>query len=311
VSLLVLGESLIDVIQRDGAADIRTPGGGPFNVAVAAARLGASVRLLTDLGEDAQGILIRAHAERSGVEVIAAGRGETSEARARVGADGSAEYAFRVRWDPHAELLRRAAPPRALVIGSLGAILDPGSLVIDQALDRFPKALVGYDPNIRPAFIQDAAAVRRRVAELARRSSLVKLSDDDAAWLAPDRDPVEMARALSASGPALVVLTRGPAGLLLIGRGVEVEVPAPRVTVSDTVGAGDTVLASLMVALAPGGRDGLEVMAADRVGLDVLGHMAVAAAAITVSRVGADPPTKSELEEATTGRDVDIVRSAR
>ena len=163
-------------------------------------------------------------------------------------------------------------------------------------------ATVSYDPNVRPGVLGTAEAVRPLIEALVDRADVVKLSDEDAHWLAPGTPPVELARRWQARGPALVVVTRGAEGALAVTAAGTVEVASRTTEVADTVGAGDSFSAALLHALA-----GLGLLGADQrdrlraIDLattnDVL-ELAATVAAVTVSRPGADPPWLAELEAA-------------
>ncbi|EEP74731.1 hypothetical protein MCAG_05058 [Micromonospora sp. ATCC 39149] len=159
-----------------------------------------------------------------------------------------------------------------------------------------------FDPNARPAITPDVAQVLPRVERLVRLSDVVKVSDEDLGWYHPGADPVEVARAWTASGPVLVVVTRGADGSVLVRGDEVVTVPGVPVTVADTIGAGDTFMGALIDALVGLGAHGPTARGARRTEPGELRRAAsrsASAAAITVSRPGADPPTPAELDAAT------------
>lgn len=278
--VLVIGEALVDVV-RDGGSESQHPGGSPMNVAYGLAQLGVDAQLLTRLGRDSNGALIEHHLYRAGVRLLPASlRDErTSTAIATIGVDGSATYEFDVNWDlppidTHA--------PSWVHVGSIGTFLTPGADSVERFLEIY-EGRVSYDPNIREALMP--ADARERFERIARLATVLKLSDEDARWLYPDLDDV--IDVLLALGPSVVALTRGAGGATIASADERLDVPAVRVEVKDTVGAGDSFMAALIASL-------LE----DKP-LDAAAATAVAAAAITVSRVGAQPPTRAELEAAT------------
>jgi fructokinase len=291
---VVAGESLVDiVIPPEGEAE-QAPGGSPLNVAVGLSRLGVDTLLVTELGDDARGRLVREHLSASGVRLhepsVLAGR-RTSAATARLDAAHSATYEFDLEWT----LARRPLPPgaTALHVGSIGAVLPPGrDAVADLAGQaRSRGLLVSYDPNSRPALQPDQEQAFREVLELAARADLVKLSDEDVRTLAPGREPAEVAAQLLRDGPAtrLVVVTYGGAGAEAFTSNRATRVRADPVPVVDTVGAGDAFMAGLLAALVGLGGD------IDGVDLTALLSAAHAVAAVTCGRRGADPPTRAEL----------------
>ncbi|MFT4262443.1 MAG: carbohydrate kinase [Nocardioides sp.] len=297
---LVIGEALVDVVH-DGAGRVtERPGGSPANVAVGLARLGRPTALLTDLGEDAYGDRLVAHLESEGVHLLAGRRPgrRTSSATARIGSDGSASYVFDLSWDPPAPV--SAGAPRVVHTGSLGAVLEPGAATVLALLDRLrPTATVSYDLNVRLAAMGTREEVRRRVEAVTARADVVKASDEDLESLFPGQDLVSSARFLLDLGPAAVIVTCGGEGARCLTGSDETSVPAVRATVADTIGAGDSFCGGVidrlweLDLLGAGARERLRGLDA-ATWQDVLAH-AAAVAAVTVSRPGADPPTRAEL----------------
>jgi fructokinase len=222
----------------------------------------------------------------------------TATAAATLAPDGSATYQFDLHWELGEAVLPTA--PVAVHTGSIAAVLEPGASAVAQVLrDHRDRATTSYDPNARPLLMGEASRVRDRVEELVAASDLVKVSDEDATWLSPGESAEELAARWLGLGPSVVVLTSGATGMLGLCRAGRVEVPAPRVDVADTVGAGDSAMAALLDGLwlhdLLGGpaRNALASVTT-QVLEDVVRH-AARAAAITVSRPGADPPTRAEL----------------
>ncbi|WP_298989927.1 carbohydrate kinase [uncultured Pseudokineococcus sp.] len=311
---LVVGEALVDVVHReDGAGGATTrehPGGSPANVALGLARLERRATLLTRLVDDERGRTVLAHLRGSGVELAAPllpaeGGARTSTAQAHLDADGGAQYEFDLEWSLPEEVLADvlAAGERPLVVctGSLGTALEPGAAQVSRLLDALrPTTTVVYDPNLRPSIIGTAEAARPGVEALVATADVVKLSAEDAEWLFPDRAPEETVRSWLGLGPSVVVLTRGGDGALAVCAAGEVDEPGRRVDVADTVGAGDSFTGGLVDALWSAGLLGGERRGAlAGVDLEVLRGCVAAAtdvSAVTVSRPGADPPTRAELE---------------
>lgn len=295
-SFLVVGEALVDIIVRACESAVEHVGGSPANVAYGLARLADQVALLTQVGADERGETITGHLRSAGVTVLATDSSRpTSTARATIGPDGSATYAFDVTWSVDIEL----APPADVVhVGSIGALLAPGADAVRTLVTaRRGSSLISFDPNIRPPLLGSRDVVAQRVEHLVALSDIVKVSADDLEWLYPAASPVESAAAWAALGASLVVLTKGAAGLTAFWHGARVDLPGPIVRVVDTVGAGDSFTAGLLDALGralPGhGRDEF-----NKLGLDVINsalQWALAASAVTVSRAGADLPTRAEV----------------
>lgn len=298
--IAVVGESLIDIVRRASGGAVEYPGGSAANVAVALARLDHRVRFVTAWGDDARGRVLAEHLESAGIELAADPRvlERTATAVATIGADGSASYEFDLAWlVPSVEL---DPPPRALHACSLGAVLQPGADAVRALVERLrAHATISYDINARPAVTGTGPDVVALVERMVALSDLVKASDEDLEHLYPGRSLLTAAGHLRSLGPAAVVVTRGGDGATWCGAGEPIEVPSVPVSVADTIGAGDTFGAALLDALAARGllgadrRDRLRALPAEDV-RGVLAH-AARAAAITVSRPGADPPHRHEL----------------
>ena len=303
MTVLVVGESLVDVVERAGGLVDRHAGGSPANVAVGLARLGHEVTLATRIGRDADGALLLRHLEADGVR-LAPGSvvdARTSTATAVLDEHGSATYRFDLDWQlPPVDL----SGVRHVHAGSIGAALPPGCTAVRAVLDAAAAAGIptSYDPNLRPGLIGPADQERPGVERLVRTVDVVKASEDDLVWLdagsGQDVDPVATARRWASVGPRLVVLTRGSAGALAWLRGADgpLALPASPVEVVDTVGAGDAFMAGLLSGLLDArllaGAPSREWSADDvRPAL----QRALAASALTCARPGADPPRRDEL----------------
>lgn len=289
--ITVIGESLVDIIsdprrpqevqgQVQGNPPQAHPGGSPLNVAGGVARLGLATNLVTHYAEDRYGLMIEGHLHANGVTTIQGGSAPTSTATATLSSEGAATYVFDISWDITGASLPALAAVEAsshVHTGSIAAVLAPGDqatlALVRAARDH---ATVSFDPNCRPGISPDVAAAR-----------------------APDRTPEESMAAWLELGPALVALTRGGDGPVIIGRGGRVEMPGETITVADTVGAGDSFMAGLISGLAQ--LDALGAPARARLRslapreLHTLAAYANRAAAITCSRPGATPPTSAEL----------------
>ena len=298
--IVVVGESLIDIVLANGADPFEQVGGGPLNIAVGLARLEQPAMLITQTGADAYGERILARLRDNGVEVVSAptSTGRSNTATALLDPLGGASYGFDLEWTlPHQDL----PPCDALHVGSLGTVLDPGR---DSVLDLVDRAwgrdvFISFDPNLREQFLEDREQVWRDVEALAERAALVKLSDEDIELMHPGADPGDIARSLlSGERTELVVVTHGAAGATAYADGVQARVEAPRVDTIDTVGAGDSFMSALLAILHEDGALGTYgegAMPTDTSSLNRLLSGAAAAAAVTCSRRGADPPTRLAL----------------
>ena len=308
--LTVVGEALIDLVPTgtDGLFQA-SPGGSPANVAVGLARLEVPVHLAARLSDDLFGRRLRTHLAANGVDLTFAvhAREPSSLAIVSVDAHGGPEYDFRVQatadWQwTDSEL--GAVPDDsvcAVHTGSLAAALAPGAGALERLVERARHTTtVSYDPNIRPMLMGGADTVRPHIEELVALSDVVKVSAEDLTWLAPGRDPAEVAADWLTRGPAVVVVTLGPSGALAIGgEAGTVSRPGRSVAVVDTVGAGDAFVSALLAALydrdllgAPR-RERLRRLSATM--LAEIVDQAILASAITCTRRGADPPTRAEL----------------
>jgi fructokinase len=304
-NLTVIGESLVDIISdpHREATSRAYPGGSPLNVAVGAARLGLQTSLVTHYAEDRYGHMIEEHLNSNGVQVIHGGTAPTSTALATLGPDGAAEYSFSITWDINGAALAALAAAEGSThvhTGSIATVLPPGrqaTLALVEAARK--QATISYDPNCRPAINPDTAAAREQAELFVTASDIVKASDEDLQWLYPDRTLDETLDAWLALGPALVAVTRGASGPVIISAKGRTEQPAEPITVADTVGAGDSFMAGLISGLAQLGalgadrRPRLRDLTPDE--LHTLAAYANRAAAITCSRQGANPPTSQEL----------------
>jgi fructokinase len=204
--------------------------------------------------------------------------------------DGTATFDFSPSWLPDPEKLK----PSVLHIGTLATVVEPGAAVLfDWAVKCAEFAPIVFDPNIRPSFLDDRNKYCQAVEKWVAISSVVKLSDEDIAWLYPDETMDEVAHRWLSGETSLVVITRGAKGIIGYTRGAQEEVEGAKVVVVDTVGAGDTVGAIIVEAVVQHSVAGV----VGQVLVDTL-HRAAVAAGITVSRAGAQPPRMHELVEA-------------
>lgn len=304
--LTVIGETLIDVVEGAGVKPRAHVGGSPMNVAVGLARLGHAVQFLGRYGKDNFGQMVSGHlADNSVLNPLPPDDSPTSTATALLDETGSATYTFELEWE--LDRLRERLPTllqgsSMIHTGSIATMLQPGASTVLTAVEHArPTATISYDPNCRPTIITDVAYAREQAEKFVRLADVVKASDEDLQWLYPDRSIEESARAWLASGPALVVVTRGgdaPWGLCKSGHSTA---EIPKVEVVDTVGAGDSFMSALLAAIVDreldgsGRRERLYHMGTGE--LRAILETAATAAAITVSRAGANPPSQSELRK--------------
>ena len=302
VPILVIGEALIDAVTTASGEVREHPGGSPMNVAIGLGRLGDHVTLLTSLGADTGGDIVRAHLAASHVavalpEVYAPA---TSVAHAHVGDDGAAEYTFDITWDIPSVTL----PARIVHTGSLATALEPGRTVVQELIRHHrPRALITFDPNIRPSLMADPEFHRPAIEEFFRLAHVVKLSDEDAAYLYPDEDLDAVAHRILHFGPIIVAITLGADGSRIYGPQGRITSPPPTATVADTVGAGDSYMAGMIHILAneltrnPAAATHPEELTWSATLLTRMVDFASTCSAMTVARHGADLPWEADVAQ--------------
>ena len=300
MSIWVCGEVLIDLIPDDSGERVPHVGGGPANTAKALARLGHGVYFIDGISSDKYGQMSRQELLDDEVKLDLAlnsdkptclaivSLNENGGASYEFEIDGTATFDFSASWLPDPSRYK----PSVLHIGTLVTVIQPGADVLyDWAMQVAEFAPIVFDPNVRSVVMNDRdkylAAVERWVAI----SSVVKVSDDDMAWLYPGQQYADVAKRWISDGAALVVVTRGADGLVGFTADGVVEVPGVKVDVADTVGAGDTVGAIVVEAMM---EKGILNLTGDT--LKAVLSRAAVAAGITCSRKGAQPPYKHELK---------------
>jgi fructokinase len=308
--IVVAGEALIDlVVTPDGQRAV--PGGSPANVAVTLARLDQPVRLLARLGPDEYGQQIAEHLATNRVDLQWAVRAPepSSVAVATLDVTGQASYEFRLegaadwQWTPQELPDLAGSSALAFHTGSLALALAPGAQALEGLLaherDRDAVTL-SIDLNLRPSIVTDRAAEQRRIRRQVPLAHLVKASDEDLAWLYPDRSIADVMAEWREAGVSCAVVTRGGEGAwLLAPNGALHEQPAVPTTVVDTVGAGDSFTGGLLAALADidalGDRPTDRLAAVTEQQWTAVLRQAATVAALTCARRGANPPTQAEV----------------
>ena len=295
----VVGEVLIDLIPNEDQY-FAVVGGGPANTAKALAKLGVKTYFIDGISTDNYGQMAKAELLSAKVLLDYAqySNKPTCTAKVTLSKSGSASYEFVIEgtatfdfsdlWLPDPQSLK----PSLLHIGTLATVIEPGaSVLFEWAQSVAQVAPIVFDPNIRPAVLGDRDGYVKKVEKWVAISSAVKVSDEDLNWLYPSKAINEIANKWLEVGALLVVVTLGNKGIAAYRKNEQVSVDAVKVVVVDTVGAGDTVGAVLVEAIVDNGLDRLtgEV-------LKTMLKRAVKAAAITVSRTGANPPSKDEID---------------
>ena len=300
MTIWVCGEVLIDLIPGADGVRVGHVGGGPANTAKALARLGQDVQFIDGISTDADGVAARKELLDDEVKLDLALTSDkpTCSAIVSLDANGGASYEFKIAgtatfdfsldWLPDPSRYK----PNALHIGTLATVIAPGADVLyDWALRVAEFAPIVFDPNIRPAVLSDRDLYEAAVEKWAAISSVIKVSDDDLTWLYPGQNYADLAARWINDGAALVVVTRGAQGIIGFTSEGSVEVEGAKVTVADTVGAGDTVGAIIVEAMIEKG-----ILALTGDVLRATLHRAAVAAGITCSRKGAQPPYQHELK---------------
>ena len=300
MTIWVCGEVLIDLIPGADGVRVGHVGGGPANTAKALARLGRDVQFIAGISTDVDGVAARKELREDEVKLDLALTSDkpTCLAIVSLASNGSASYEFKIAgtatFDFSLDWLPDPAryKPNVLHIGTLATVIQPGADVLyDWALRVAEFAPIVFDPNIRPAVLADRDRYEAAVEKWAAISSVIKVSDDDLAWLYPGQNYADVTARWISDGAALVVVTRGAQGIIGFTSEGSVEVEGAKITVADSVGAGDTVGAIIVEAMIEKG-----ILALTGDVLRATLHRAAVAAGITCSRKGAQPPYKHELK---------------
>lgn len=304
--ILISGEALVDLIPdrvKDGAYDV-VLGGSPYNVAIGLGRLGAPTAFVSRLSRDANGEAFAAMLAKTGIDLSFIARVPEPTTLAfvmRGTAETGARYSFYLdstSFDgPWPFPTQWPAGARHLHVGSISALdARHGESVVAALSEARKDATTSFDPNIRPLVTPDRAKVIALVERQLALASFVKASDEDLSWLYPDRDPEASIADWARRGPSFAVVTRGPAGATAYLGAERLEIQAPRIAVADTVGAGDSFMSALIAAMDADGALGRRARAPNAASLARWLVFAAAAAAITCTRKGSDPPTRAEVE---------------
>ncbi len=305
--ILSCGEALIDMLPRLTTANEPAfapyAGGAVFNTAIALGRLGAPSGFFSGLSTDLMGEILIETLAASNVDTQYAARSARPTTLAFVKlVNGQATYAF---YDENTagrmlavtDLPALPAAVQAIFVGGISLVNDPAASTYEALQAReAPARVTMIDPNIRPGFITDPIAYRARIARMIAVADIVKLSDEDLHWLSGPGDITTLARAMIATGPKVVFVTEGANGARAITATQDRFVASQKVTVADTVGAGDTFNAGILAALHTAGALTKSAVAAlPDATLDAALSLGAQAAAVTVSRPGANPPWAHEL----------------
>ena len=305
--IVCCGEALIDFLPRKSAEGdaVYQPfcGGSVYNTAIALGRLGIGTGFFSGLSSDFFGDMLRDGLKASHVDLAYVKTWDKPSTLAFVKlSDGHARYSFfddnsACRMLTKKDLPKLAAKVQALHFGSISLIPEPGGTALEALMKREAKTrVISLDPNIRASLIKDRRGHLARLHRMIAMADVVKISDEDVAWMTGKSDFAKTAKKWLKAGAKVVVVTRGGDGVEAYTSGFSIHQPAVKVTVADTVGAGDTFTAGLLCTLTK-----LKLLSKPKLAtiteaqLDAAMAFAARAAAVTVSRPGADPPWAHEL----------------
>ena len=306
--ILCCGEALIDMLPRTTAAGEGAfaphAGGAVFNTAIAMGRLGAPAGFLSGLSSDLFGQILEASLAESSVSSELCIRSDRPTTLAFVTlVDGQASYAFYDENTAGRMIAPADLPPvpdevSTLFFGGISLVVEPCGSTYEALMQQVSATKVTMlDPNIRPGFIKDEASYRARIDRMISMADIIKVSDEDLAWIMGDGETANMANAMRDKGPELVFVTEGAKGVTAYHEGGATFRASDRVDVVDTVGAGDTFNAGVLTALHEAGVLTKSTLSAG-IGSDAVTQalaLGARSAAVTVSRAGANPPRRDEL----------------
>lgn len=305
--ILCAGEALIDMLPRETTAGENAfaphAGGAVFNTAIALGRLGVPTGFLSGISNDLFGTILVEKLAAAGVDAGYATRSDRPTTLAFVTlTDGQASYAFydentAGRMLAPSDLPELSDEIDALFFGGISLVVEPCAKAYEaMVLREADRRVIMVDPNIRQGFIRDEATYRARLDRILAQADIVKVSDEDLAWIEGDGALADQAERLLARGPALVCVTQGATGVTGYHKGDPVFVAANKADVVDTVGAGDTFNAGFLAELHDRGvltKPGVRTLA--EADIEAALGLGARAAAVTVGRAGANPPTRAEL----------------
>ncbi|KLU60680.1 5-dehydro-2-deoxygluconokinase [Peptococcaceae bacterium CEB3] len=317
LDVVSLGEMLIDFISNEGGiplADVgsfsRAAGGGPANVAVGAARLGARTGFIGKVGRDAFGVHLASILEENGVDtrgLVQDDEANTTLAFVALTAEAKPEYVFfrhgtaDTRLSPEDLPLDMLGETRILHFSSVSLTAEPARTATVEAvrLARKAGAFVSFDPNVRLSLWQDEGSAREVITKAVGQSQLVKLNEEELSFLTGCEEIEEGLTTLLQFGPRLAAVTRGAQGAVLARPGLTVNIPSMPVDVVDTTGAGDAFMAGLLASLAGVLRDTGDVADLPERTLREFGRRASIAAGLTCTHLGVIPalPRQGEVEK--------------
>lgn len=307
--ILVCGEALFDLFEESGENDdvdygvpySARPGGSPFNISIGLSRMGGKSALLAAISTDPFGARLRNVLQREKVEskFLVETKEATTLSVVSLNKEGEPNYAFYGRSDRSVTVNDIGSLPetvKGLHFGSYPIVVEPISSVCEMLLKRETHRFISFDPNVRLSVAVDIDLWRNKIDLFRRGSDIIKVSDEDLLALYPDRAPVDVARSWLSGRTALVVLTQGGGEAVCFGKWGEIRVAPPKVTVIDTVGAGDTFHAALIAPFSHVNNATGMLNSLTRDDALIIVERAAKAAAINCTRRGFDAPFEGELD---------------
>lgn len=305
--IVAIGEVLIDLTQKGvdelGVAQYAAnPGGAPANLAVAAARLGASTAFVGKVGRDAFGNYLRTVLEENQVDTTGLVADEKEHTTlAVVSVDETGERSFSFYREPSADVnLKAEEIPAALLkdtrllhFGSVSLTAEPARSATIYAAKKAREngCLVSYDPNYRASLWPSEEEAIREMKNALPLCDILKISDEELPLLTGTTDPAAGSEILARLGIRLIFITLGANGAFFRLGEETGSVPGIKVKVGDTNGAGDTFFGAALSQLV---KENLNTLTLPR--LAEIAAFANKAASITTSRHGAIP-AMPRLEE--------------
>lgn len=305
--IVCCGEALIDMIpatsDNNEAAYIPKVGGAVFNTSMALGRLGADVAFLGSISEDVFGTMILDELKNSNVDTSLCMKTSYNTTISFVTIkDSIVTYVFMDENSSNKNIdLKNVAPLKSevntLYIGGISLMVEPCGNEIELFINKeSSNKVVFFDPNIRPSFISDKDIYITRFKNILSQTDIIKVSDEDLEWLCPNKTFEEVSNEWLNIGVNIIILTKGSEGAMVKTKNHEVSSSIKKVEVVDTVGAGDTFNAGFLSSLIKNknfSKNNISYIESESL-LESL-KIANAAASISVSRAGANPPYLKEI----------------
>ncbi|MEN2984100.1 MAG: carbohydrate kinase [Dictyoglomaceae bacterium] len=306
--ILVSGEALIDFTPTkigDKNAFIVSPGGSPYNVAITLGRLKADVSFFGKISEDIFGEILVSFLKENNVDLryLVRGKEPTTLAFVVIGPNNEPNFVFYGDNTADSSLKLEDLPSFSpseidlIHFGSISLIRGSTAFTLEKLMEREKeRILISLDPNVRPMLISNKQEYIKKLEKWISCSDLVKVSKGDLNWLYPENSIEDIAKNWLNLGPILVIVTKGDKGAIAFSKEESVEVPALKINVIDTVGAGDSFMGGFLYWLWKNKK--LQKNRFKDLSLSEIKEglkFATKVAGITCTRIGANPPFLEEL----------------